>query len=622
MQNKIPKIFLFSAAFLMLPNFVWAAPSITSATIDGATLNIAGANFGTKISNDSAPIRFEKFNSVDVGKDIGEVSNNWWNDAVNSSEKTGEVSIEKQRTSDSASLDMSIYPSASNTIFDPAAEGSISRTFVRNKIGFADTHKIFLNFWMYTDFSNNMLNENIDTQLKFIHMATGKTNFGYNTYGLSQRAYSFWEQSEPNSDYIGSSTYIPKGSTGATIGGGWANSLGSNYNIFNAEGWYNMQVEFDQGTVGVANASEKVSIVGPNYAKYGVSSQSGKVAITASPQWYSGIDNVGSVWYNGKKYYHYSDTFACARVIPGDLQSDCLTPDLDTLAWRETTDTDYIDSLNFWLWSQKRDSNNWNQSYKILIQSGTYIYSGNSYEIVSSGTIDFSTIGAVNNNPGTIFINTSTRALGAGDSLRRIELYEAGAKVDLIDDEILTAGQSLTPGFIYQIISNASSFNVTGKGYRDGWTDRVMATSAGVLLPGEIVARVYGYRCTGDINSNISPNIDSAHWTKVSENPWPSSTTKVFLDALYIDNSFARVEIGDNAVYENCTHREIQPTTTWDASGNIILANINKGSFADGAGAYLFVIDEDGTPSAGFPITFATSGDVIAPSAPSGLGVN
>ncbi|NTW27426.1 MAG: hypothetical protein HGA36_03810 [Candidatus Moranbacteria bacterium] len=100
---------------------------------------------------------------------------------------------------------------------------------------------------------------------------------------------------------------------------------------------------------------------------------------------------------------------------------------------------------------------------------------------------------------------------------------------------------------------------------------------------------------------------------------------KIYYDDLYVDNTQARVEICNSATWASRTHCEIQPTTAWPTAGNPtanIEVTVNQGSFANGAGAYLFVIDEDGTASAGFPIAFATSGDVTAPSAPTGLGVN
>ena len=78
-------------------------------------------------------------------------------------------------------------------------------------------------------------------------------------------------------------------------------------------------------------------------------------------------------------------------------------------------------------------------------------------------------------------------------------------------------------------------------------------------------------------------------------------------DNIYMDNTWARVEIGDNSEYANCKHREIQVPNYWSRIGNPdqeIRVTVNQGSFTDGSNAYLFVIDEDGIPSKGYPVTF------------------
>ena len=68
---------------------------------------------------------------------------------------------------------------------------------------------------------------------------------------------------------------------------------------------------------------------------------------------------------------------------------------------------------------------------------------------------------------------------------------------------------------------------------------------------------------------------------------------------LYIDTTLARVELGNNPSFAASTHREIQIPTAW--SNGSISIKVNKGSFPAGT-AYLFVIDENGNPSAGYPV--------------------
>ena len=76
-----------------------------------------------------------------------------------------------------------------------------------------------------------------------------------------------------------------------------------------------------------------------------------------------------------------------------------------------------------------------------------------------------------------------------------------------------------------------------------------------------------------------------------------------YYDDIYINNSWARVEIGDDPDYDSCTHREMQIPTAW--SSDSVDITVNQGSFPDGATAYLFVVDEDGiVNTTGKSITF------------------
>lgn len=79
---------------------------------------------------------------------------------------------------------------------------------------------------------------------------------------------------------------------------------------------------------------------------------------------------------------------------------------------------------------------------------------------------------------------------------------------------------------------------------------------------------------------------------------------QVYIDDIYIDNTQARVEIGDKDSYGDCTHREIQIPTAW--SGNSITVRVNQGSFRSGDKAYLFVVDANGDISNSYPITFGS----------------
>ncbi len=72
-------------------------------------------------------------------------------------------------------------------------------------------------------------------------------------------------------------------------------------------------------------------------------------------------------------------------------------------------------------------------------------------------------------------------------------------------------------------------------------------------------------------------------------------------DDIYIDNSWARVEIGDNSDFELCTHREVQVVTAWDDES--VSFEVNQGSFSDKEEVYVFVVNEEGAASIGYPVT-------------------
>lgn len=103
--------------------------------------------------------------------------------------------------------------------------------------------------------------------------------------------------------------------------------------------------------------------------------------------------------------------------------------------------------------------------------------------------------------------------------------------------------------------------------------------------------------------SDIITNASGAtlHWKRVWFTGYAASgDVDLYWDDIYIASSPARVELGDNPAWASCTHREIQPASSW-AAGSIAVT-LNAGSFRSGT-AYLFVIDQDNTPSAGYEVT-------------------
>lgn len=77
---------------------------------------------------------------------------------------------------------------------------------------------------------------------------------------------------------------------------------------------------------------------------------------------------------------------------------------------------------------------------------------------------------------------------------------------------------------------------------------------------------------------------------------------RMYVDDIYVDNTQARIEIGNAATWAACTRREIQIPTTW--SNTSASFTVNRGALSDGA-AWVYVVHANGRPSAGFPITLA-----------------
>ena len=85
-----------------------------------------------------------------------------------------------------------------------------------------------------------------------------------------------------------------------------------------------------------------------------------------------------------------------------------------------------------------------------------------------------------------------------------------------------------------------------------------------------------------------------------------SSPNGIYYDDVYIatgDGARARIEIGDNAVYADCTSLVLCSPTAWGDTS--ITATVRKGAFSLGSTAYLFVIDSNGAASAGHEIKFS-----------------
>lgn len=85
----------------------------------------------------------------------------------------------------------------------------------------------------------------------------------------------------------------------------------------------------------------------------------------------------------------------------------------------------------------------------------------------------------------------------------------------------------------------------------------------------------------------------------------PPAGAKVLMDNIYIDDTYARVMIGNASTLAASTRRDIQVPSAW-TSGTVSAA-MNTVSFTQGEKAYLFVVDSTNKASPGYPITIGST---------------
>jgi len=91
-----------------------------------------------------------------------------------------------------------------------------------------------------------------------------------------------------------------------------------------------------------------------------------------------------------------------------------------------------------------------------------------------------------------------------------------------------------------------------------------------------------------------------------------------WMDDIYIDNTFARVIIGNASTYDASTHREVQIPTAWSSSS--ISVTVNVGSFSANERAYVYVVAADGSVNnQGYPITIGGGASASPPVNPTAL---
>jgi hypothetical protein len=156
-----------------------------------------------------------------------------------------------------------------------------------------------------------------------------------------------------------------------------------------------------------------------------------------------------------------------------------------------------------------------------------------------------------------------------------------------------------------QLVYSASS-----PGSADGTIRHFINSSAHGQNSGAVMTRMN--------SANFNQIRIGHYWAKDGADACSSNGgARVYTDNVYIDTSWARVELGNASTYAASTQREIQVPTTWNDGS--VGVKINTGKFAPGTTAYLFVTDSNNNTSAGRQVT--VGGSAVAPNPPSSVSV-
>jgi len=111
------------------------------------------------------------------------------------------------------------------------------------------------------------------------------------------------------------------------------------------------------------------------------------------------------------------------------------------------------------------------------------------------------------------------------------------------------------------------------------------------------------------------------YWATDAIDSCSSSTgAKVYIDDVYVDTSWARVELGNASTYAQSTQREVLVPTSWGGSKVEVTVPVN--GFTAGQTAYLYVTDQNNvTQSAGFPVVVGAGAGQKVPQPPSAVQV-
>lgn len=143
-------------------------------------------------------------------------------------------------------------------------------------------------------------------------------------------------------------------------------------------------------------------------------------------------------------------------------------------------------------------------------------------------------------------------------------------------------------GWINMVLISDTGTNKNDASSTDGW--RIAQISKPEFSGAYHVVSEIGMNYLDDETKGTHP-IDSLKIGWFAGNNLQDGETTLYYDDIYMDNTFARVEIGNNQNYASCTHREIQKPVKWKDDSITIVANTD--AFTTSEDLYLFIFNKE-----------------------------
>ena len=128
------------------------------------------------------------------------------------------------------------------------------------------------------------------------------------------------------------------------------------------------------------------------------------------------------------------------------------------------------------------------------------------------------------------------------------------------------------------------------------WKDSTSASASDGMArfsayhPGESVVSVTK---SGTTMGSDGVTLSTPHFGYLLVNEGAGHQVDTTWDDIYMDDTWARVELCDGATWESRTDCEIQPPTAWTPSS--ITVTLNQGALSEGQTAYVYVVDAAGS---------------------------